>query len=86
MMETEYGRTRRGKASRFIANGIAECPGVSIPKCRIAQRNRQLMSVRRRTHGGGLPCFIRGEHLDDDRKVIGDFACHLHGLLGLEAR
>ncbi len=44
------------------------------------------MSFRRRTHGGGLPCFIRGEHLDDDRKVIGDFACHLHGLLGLEAR
>lgn len=63
MMETEYGRSRRGKASRFMANEIAECPSVSIPKCPIAQRNRQLMSVPRRTHGGGLPCFIRGEHL-----------------------
>lgn len=24
--------------------------------------------------------------LSDDRKVIGDFACHLHCILGLEAR
>lgn len=24
--------------------------------------------------------------LGDDRKVIGDFACHLHAILGIEAR
>lgn len=26
------------------------------------------------------------ERLGDDRKVIGDFACHLHAILGLRAR
>jgi len=26
------------------------------------------------------------ESLGDDRKVIGDFACHLHAILGLRAR
>jgi hypothetical protein len=47
-----------------------------IDACNILSRNMA-------QHGESIAWRKR---LGDDRKVIGDFACHLHCLLGLEAR
>lgn len=47
-----------------------------IDDCNILSRNM-------RTHGEDNSWRTR---LGDDRKVIGDFACYLHALLGIRAR
>ena len=44
------------------------------------------LSILSRSAAGAGESIRWRERLGDDRKVIGDFSCHLHAILGLRAR
>lgn len=61
---------------RIIGSERSACHNALISSCDILARNM--------IHGGEGTTWR--QRLGNDRKVIGDFACHLHAILGVAAR